>query len=155
MPKLFTGLCFLLLISCSSKPRKILPSKEAGLKVTRLGNSGYSVKHRNYMRLNSGEKDDRQHFSFAHPDSLPPFANTFAVVINDTTSVASWVNTMTQEEKLTSEVLGESILWEKRKSENGFMVATTSLKNLKFYTTSSTDKGLDSMIALVSTLSSQ
>src|SRR5689334_12902880 len=71
-----------LLCACQSKPREISLVYSEGLTETRLGASGYMVKHPGAMQLSRGEfhsANEDVSFGFCEKDSLPPFCNSFII----------------------------------------------------------------------------
>jgi hypothetical protein len=144
--------------ACQNRPKKIGLLDSNGLVETRLGSSGYQVKHLSTMQLSVDEfrKDRDDHtFVFGKMDSLPPYSNVFAIGLKVADSTHSIGFDLPIIERVQSEVLGKVVDWNVRKSDTGYFVADARLRDMKFVATSVTQTGIDSMIALVSTLSSQ
>lgn len=125
---------------------------------TKLRNSGYSVKHPTTMQLSVDEwyhKWQDSSFSISKPDSLPPYSNTFGIILElpDSAKVMGWDLPII--DQVQSQVMGSIIDWNIHKSDNGYFVADSRLRDIRFVTTSVTRTGIDSMIACISTLSSR
>jgi hypothetical protein len=148
----------LLFLACRNRSRTIsLPNTNA-LVETQLGTSGYRVKHPVTMQLSVGEfrqAGDDHTFVFSKADSLAPFSNVFAIGLNVPDSSHSFGFNLPVVEQVRSEVLGTVVNWNVHKSDTGYFVADARLRDMKFVATSVTQAGIDSMIALVSTLSSR
>jgi hypothetical protein len=89
------------------------------------------------------------------PDSLPPYSNTFGIRIGlpDSTKIMGW--NLPIIDQVRSQVMGSIIDWNIHKSNNGYFLADARLGDIRFVTTSVTRAGIDSMIACVSTFSSE
>lgn len=110
------------------------------------------------MQLSVGEfrqATDDHSFVFGKADSLAPYSNVFAIGLKVPDSVHALGFDLTVIEQVQSEVLGTVVNWYVRKSDSGYFVADARLRDMKFLGTSVTQTGIDSMIALVSTLSSR
>jgi hypothetical protein len=144
--------------ACQNGPKKIGPVNPNGLVETRLGSSGYRVKHPSTMQLSVGEfrqAGDNNTFLFGKADSLAPYSNVFEIGLKVPDSAHPFGFNLPVIERVQSEVLGMVVDWNVRKSDSGYFVADARLGDMKFITTSVTLNGIDSMIALVSTLSSR
>ena len=153
--------CFSLFFACQNKTKKIRLLDSNGFVETKLGNSGYLVKHPNTMQLDISELQyakDYPTFLFCKQDgSLIPYSNAFAIGFEVPDSNHSLGFDLPVFEKVRSEVLGTVIDWNIRKNDTGhtYFVADARLRDMKFVATAVTQTGIDSMISLVSTLSSR
>ena len=146
----------ILLSGCQTKSKMIDSLDSIEFSKTKLRNSGYFVKHPTTMQLSVDEwyhSWQDSSFVICKPDSLPPYSNTFGIRLGcpDSAKFMGWDLPIIA--RVQSQVLGSIIDWSIRKSDTGYFVADARRRDMKFVATSVTQPGIDSMIALVSTLS--
>ena len=133
----------------------ITPAHLKQFSETRLGKSGYLIKHPESMRLSVSEfsKESSGHsFCFSKQESLNPYSDAFCISWQLPDSIQTIGFDLPVTQRIRTQVLGEFVDWSVRKSISGYFVADARVYDWRFLATAVSQAGLDSMIALASTL---
>lgn len=98
---------------------------------------------------------DTNHNYLGQKEQQATHSNTFAIGLKASDSAHALGIDLPVIEVMQSEVLGTNVNWTVRKNDKGFFVVDARLKDIRLVGTSSTKTGIDSMVALMSTLSSR
>jgi hypothetical protein len=144
-----------LLLSCSQNVSRIIkPASFAGMIESRLGTSHYLLHHPGTMFLEEARgKEGQLGYGLWLKDSVSRFTGMSGFIeIERGNGVVSADNDEPAIEYVSSLVLNKSVKWPVNQTETGRFTSFVKVGNLHFSASAPRREGLDSVIAILSTL---
>lgn len=144
-----------LLLSCSQNVSRIIkPASFAGMIESRLGTSHYLLSHPGTMFLEEVRgKEGQLGYGLWLKDSVSRFSGMSGFIeIEHGKGIGSTESVETVSEYVNTMVLNKSVLWPVNQTETGHFTSFVKVGGLHFSATAPRRAALDSVIAILSTL---
>jgi hypothetical protein len=158
LKKALISILTLVTFSCKENNSKLIETAAyPDLKEERLGQSPYRVKIPSTMFIEEARgKEGQLGYGLWQIDSISRYTSSSAFIeIEHGRPIGGGDDGDIPTEKISSTVLGKTANWRIMRTETGYYIAVSDPGKLSLRASSPTRGGLDSMIAIVSTLSTQ
>lgn len=145
-------------ISCKGQDVKFIETATySNLKEERLGQSSYYLKFPSTMFIDEARGKEGQHgFGLWQIDSITRYISPSGFIeIEPGRPIGEGSDTDETIDKVRSNLLDDTVMWRITKTETGYFEGMANHGRLTLSASSKTRTGLDSMIAIIATLSSR